>query len=65
MSSKTDELKKYPQAIWCPGCGRLLHGVAVDMGRLSRYWELNWDRAGFYYVANRTHSPYLCQLKRK
>jgi len=64
---KKSELKKYPEAYKCPFCGRLLYGIAVEIKHgeidFSRYYELNWDKDGFYYISKRTHSPFLCKMK--
>lgn len=59
------------EAHQCPSCGRWMQTeLAEDWMEnqkpvTHRYYQVNWDRKGkFFYIANKTHSPYFCAYQR-
>jgi hypothetical protein len=59
------------EAQQCPSCGRWIQTeLAEDWMESAKpimrtYHQVNWDHKGkFFYIANKTHSPYFCSYKR-
>lgn len=73
---KEDQMKPNPadfniEAHRCPSCGRWMQTeLAEDWMETAKplaqaYCQVNWDhKGGFYYIANKTHSPYFCAYRR-